>query len=383
MSGIRSSCVNHPKDEPLVMFRKWQLEACDGNHCAAILLNVFEQWHRSKMENRRQSNAYNEVAFRDGDDQRLYAGLWQWHTSAELKEYILGIFKDGAIREAIDLLEKKGFIKVGSNPNPRYKFDKTKWFLFMADSVNAYLSIKCAGMPGFEVAGPATSEENAAASKENADSYISKNTVQRILPKNTPKEQEKSTVATQPALLTQCSTPKGLLEAAQGTLLPEAPTPLKKQKKEQQPIPLPDMLRTPETQKAWDMWVEHRKEIRHPLKESSARICFKLLEEIGAAEWVKAIEHSIMNDYRGLFRSKEFPRTGGAPPYVKPKVTMRDREIANGQIPETITGKVTLGSAAAAAQKKRIEEREARRAAMLAKQQETQQQNPTTEQPNQ
>ena len=71
------------------------------------------------------------------------------------------------------------------------------------------------------------------------------------------------------------------------------------------------------------------------------------------------------------------PRTGGAPPYVKPKVTADDREKANNQFHEDIKVQVDYNTEAAEVYKARMAEKQARRAAKAA------QQNPTTENPQQ
>jgi hypothetical protein len=52
---------------------------------------------------------------------------------------ISSAYKRSTIREAVRFLAGKGFITVSDNPNPKYRFDRTKHFLFHPDTVNAWL----------------------------------------------------------------------------------------------------------------------------------------------------------------------------------------------------------------------------------------------------
>ena len=52
---------------------------------------------------------------------------------------MLGLFGSRKIRSSLAFLEKKGYVTVHRNPDPRYKFDNTKFFLFKPEVVNASL----------------------------------------------------------------------------------------------------------------------------------------------------------------------------------------------------------------------------------------------------
>lgn len=135
----RSSCIPHPEAERLVLIRKWQLEACGKDACAAALLNLFEYWHNIKLEQKFQSKGYNEVAARHGENGTQIETLLQWHKSEQLEASLLNIFNKRRIQAAIELLEHLKFISVHRNPNPRYAFDKTRHFLFHPNEVLAWL----------------------------------------------------------------------------------------------------------------------------------------------------------------------------------------------------------------------------------------------------
>lgn len=49
------------------------------------------------------------------------------------------MLKGDKINSAIKLLEAKGFITVRKNPNPRYEFDKTRFFDFHVEKVQEFI----------------------------------------------------------------------------------------------------------------------------------------------------------------------------------------------------------------------------------------------------
>ena len=136
---MKTSCINHPAKEPLIIIRKWQVEACDGNHCAAALLSFFEYWHNIRLEQSIKAAQANDIAERHGDGRTQDESFIQWHSSNDLERGLLGLYAHGKIAEAVNLLSGKGFIRTLRNPNPRYKFDATKHFVFNDDAVNEWI----------------------------------------------------------------------------------------------------------------------------------------------------------------------------------------------------------------------------------------------------
>ncbi|KTD47786.1 hypothetical protein [Legionella quateirensis] len=135
----RASCISHPEGERLILIRKWQLEACEQDDCAAALLNLFEYWHNIKLEHNSQAKNYNDVAQRHGDSGTQIETLLQWHTTEQLEASLLNIFNKRRIHSAIESLVSLKFISVHRNPNPRYAFDKTKHFLFNPNEISRWL----------------------------------------------------------------------------------------------------------------------------------------------------------------------------------------------------------------------------------------------------
>jgi hypothetical protein len=76
------------------------------------------------------------------------------------------------------------------------------------------------------------------------------------------------------------------------------------------PPTLPGELDTPEFHAAWERWLTHRKEIRHPLRPTTQASQLKKLAAWGAARAVAALEQSITNGWQGIFEPRDESRAG-------------------------------------------------------------------------
>lgn len=70
-------------------------------------------------------------------------------------------------------------------------------------------------------------------------------------------------------------------------------------------LALPDKLRTDAFQVAWARWVQHRREIKHPLKPTQADALLRKFFAWGPERSVIAIDHSVANGWRGIFEPDE------------------------------------------------------------------------------
>ncbi len=132
-----SSCIADPPRNKKVLIREDFVAICEGNACAAALLNHLVYWHDIKLEQQKQSRHMNRTAILHGDPATQYTGTMQWHTGHELKESLLNIWGLNKIRESVRFLHQKGFVKISRNPNPRYSFDKTQYFQVAPDAINS------------------------------------------------------------------------------------------------------------------------------------------------------------------------------------------------------------------------------------------------------
>jgi hypothetical protein len=135
----RESCVDKVPGDRLVLIREWAIEACRGNLCAAALLAFFEHIHNTRLENRRESAGRNAIARRQGQAATQDEDLWQHWNEQELRERLLNLYAEKAIRRALPILYALKFVKLGGNPDPTRKGDRTNWFLFQPDKVNKWI----------------------------------------------------------------------------------------------------------------------------------------------------------------------------------------------------------------------------------------------------
>jgi hypothetical protein len=68
---MKTSCISHPANERLVIIRKWQVDFCEGNHCAAAQLSFFEYWHNWKINSDQYNYKSNNIAEMHGDARLL------------------------------------------------------------------------------------------------------------------------------------------------------------------------------------------------------------------------------------------------------------------------------------------------------------------------
>jgi hypothetical protein len=186
---MRTSCINHPARDPFIIVRKWQVDLLEGDRTAAALLSFFEFRHNDKLDQKEKALQENDVAEAHGDSRTQDETLYQWHTEKELEDAILIskrdaisaaikklvekeledailISKRDAISAAIKKLVEKGFLSVHKNPNPKYKFDKTRYFLFYPETVNKAIESRSSINPSSSRENPSRQAENPAQSRD-------------------------------------------------------------------------------------------------------------------------------------------------------------------------------------------------------------------------
>jgi len=92
---------------------------------------------------------------------------------------------------------------------------------------------------------------------------------------------------------------------------------------------IPDALNTPEFQKAWENWQQHRKEIKKPLTVKSVEMQMKEFMAWGPTGAVEAIEHTIKKGWQGIRRPEhEANSKPSYKSYAADKNAIRDRAVA-------------------------------------------------------
>ena len=71
--------------------------------------------------------------------------------------------------------------------------------------------------------------------------------------------------------------------------------------KAQEQTELPDELDTPEFRQVWAEWIQHRIELKKPMKPTSAKTLLTKLAKAGERKAIESITHSIANGWQGVF----------------------------------------------------------------------------------
>jgi hypothetical protein len=137
---MKTSCLRHPESSIYLQLHSWMFKLCQDNQCAALLLAYFSGWHDWKLEHDQYYKRFNDIAETHGDGRPHIENAYLFFTNEELIAGIMGLYGKKAINEALDFLVSLGVISIHNNPNPRYHFDKTKYFRFYADVCNAWIA---------------------------------------------------------------------------------------------------------------------------------------------------------------------------------------------------------------------------------------------------
>lgn len=134
-----STCISHPANTRYLQIHEWQIKFCQGSHCAALLLSFFSGWHDWKIKNDYYYRKSNDIAEMHGDERLGNEDAYLFFSMEELIEGTLNFYGKKSIQEGLDLLVSLEVITVHQNPNPRYNFDKTKYFKFYPEICNQWI----------------------------------------------------------------------------------------------------------------------------------------------------------------------------------------------------------------------------------------------------
>jgi len=134
-----TTSIRHPDKSPYITLHAWQVKFCKNNHCAALLLSYFSAWHDWKLRNDQYYRRSNDIAELHGDGRPNNENAYLFFATEELIDGCMGLYGKKAICDGLDLLVSLGVISVHKNPNPRYHFDKTRYFIFYSDVCNEWI----------------------------------------------------------------------------------------------------------------------------------------------------------------------------------------------------------------------------------------------------
>lgn len=136
-----NTCIRHPEKNPYIQLFAWQVAFCQNNHCAALLLAYFTGWHDWKLRNDQYYARYNDIAERHTGERPYIENAYLFFTTQDFIDGCMGLYSNKkTIADALDLLVELGVISIHNNPNPRYYFDKTKYFRFYPAACNRWIA---------------------------------------------------------------------------------------------------------------------------------------------------------------------------------------------------------------------------------------------------
>jgi len=136
---VKSSVIKFPKKSYYTVTYLCCAEIAENDLCAAKLINFFVSWHDYKLSNQSRIICQNQLAKQDGATDLQDTSLLQHHTTEQLIEGLIGEYAKHNINKALQILDRKGFVTIHKNPNPRYKGDRTKHFLVHPETIQAEL----------------------------------------------------------------------------------------------------------------------------------------------------------------------------------------------------------------------------------------------------
>ena len=116
---MKTGCIQHPQNAPLLIVHQWQVDSLNGDVIAAKLMSFFEYWHSHKLD---------ELLKSDKPDRH---SLIQHHTEPELEAALFVGAGRKAIGRAIKTLLQAGVVEL--RQNPRVPQDRTRHFLFIPE----------------------------------------------------------------------------------------------------------------------------------------------------------------------------------------------------------------------------------------------------------
>lgn len=131
--AVKVDVIFHPEEQPIAIIRMDYVTICEGNQCAAAILNLFEYWTGIKKESNKQAVIKNKIDTSDGNPATQDTELWIYKSQREMREELVQTWSETVIASATKYLIKKGYLQSRSNPNNRW--DQTLQYLFIIEAV--------------------------------------------------------------------------------------------------------------------------------------------------------------------------------------------------------------------------------------------------------
>lgn len=135
-----SLLIAQPGKQKMTLLRESYQAICDGDPCAARLLNAMERWHFYKLQTREEVRGRNRVRRQGGltasGDEDLWVRMAIDPKDAKSLGWcgeLMDEYSYKVVKRGLDLLVDKGF--VAKRENPRLNWDRTPQWLFQVETV--------------------------------------------------------------------------------------------------------------------------------------------------------------------------------------------------------------------------------------------------------
>lgn len=109
---------------------------CDGDDCAAQILDLMEYWTGCKFDEIKRVRNYNKSAAKFNQSLLPEPTLWLYERIEDFQNGLMNGYKRSYIIQRLKTLKEKGFIRDNPSPNP---FDKTKMYALNIEATQSAL----------------------------------------------------------------------------------------------------------------------------------------------------------------------------------------------------------------------------------------------------
>lgn len=115
--------LGRPQKSRGVTLRSELLQVCEGNHCEAMILEVFDRWAVHKLRGQEQVDIENAIREPMGKIPILNTGIWIYMSAQQMAEVeLMGLFSQHTVAPALARLVERGLLL--RQRNPMYPLDR-------------------------------------------------------------------------------------------------------------------------------------------------------------------------------------------------------------------------------------------------------------------
>ena len=138
-TNVKIHPISFRASSQITVLREDFIAICDGDDCAALVLNQMMYWHEVKVAGREQAERENAKLLRMGKRPTQLTDLWVYKSQAEMQTEMLAKHGDRAISTAFGFLTARKFLLQRGNAED--KRDRTRQYLFNIPAVQGAIDL--------------------------------------------------------------------------------------------------------------------------------------------------------------------------------------------------------------------------------------------------